>query len=108
MTTSGGQWSVPETEVRRAAAELNAVEMDRQDLVRIGPFRDVPHQEYGEKTPLRWRQRITRELQEPGDHERAAQREGGRLHHVAGVDWRQILVEQNRDRTGACQRDQGR
>ena len=29
VRASGGQWSVPEVEVRRAAAELNAVGMDR-------------------------------------------------------------------------------
>lgn len=66
VRASGGQWSVPEVEVRRAAAELNAVGMDRQDLVRIGPFRGAPRQEYNEETPLRWRRRITWELQEPG------------------------------------------
>lgn len=95
----GGQWSVPETEVCRAAAELNAVEMDRQDLLRIGPFRHVPRQEQNEGTPLRWRQRITGELQELGDPERAARREGCRPYHLAGIDWRRILVEQTPDRT---------
>ncbi|MFF3404023.1 endonuclease domain-containing protein [Streptomyces sp. NPDC002659] len=99
VKASGGQWSVPETEVRRAAAELNAVEMDRQDLVRIGPFRGAPKQEHNEKTPLRWRQRITRELQKLGDPERAARLEGSRPNHLAGIDWRLILVEQTRDRT---------
>ncbi|MEU6012452.1 recombinase, partial [Streptomyces sp. NPDC047453] len=78
VKASRGQWSVPEIEVRRAAAELNAVEMDRQDLVRIGPFRGAPKQEHMEGTLLRWRQRITRELQELGGPERAA-REGARL-----------------------------
>lgn len=99
MRTSGAQWSVPEAEVRRAAAELNAVGMDRQDLVRIGPFRGAPRQERDEETPLRWRQRITRELQELSGTERAARREGGRPHHLAGIAWRQILVEQTRDET---------
>ncbi|MGW3691681.1 endonuclease domain-containing protein [Streptomyces sp. NPDC005125] len=99
VEVSGGQWSVPEIEVRRAAAELNAVEMDRQDLVRIGPFRDGPKQERNEGTPLRWRQRIARELQELGAPERAAQPEGGRPYHLAGIDWRRILVEQTRGHT---------
>ncbi|MFB6782637.1 endonuclease domain-containing protein [Streptomyces sp. NPDC056352] len=99
VKASGGQWSVPEIEVRRAAAELNAVEMDRQDLVRIGPFRSAQKQKQNEETPLRWRQRITRELQELGDPERAAQPEGGRPHHLAGIDWRRILVEQTRGHT---------
>lgn len=96
---NGSQWSVPEVEVRRAAAELNAVEMDRQDLVRIGPFRGTPRQERDEETPLRWRRRITRELQEPGGTEQAARREVGRPCHLAGIDWRQVLVERTRDGT---------
>ncbi|MFF4796681.1 endonuclease domain-containing protein, partial [Streptomyces sp. NPDC001276] len=99
VRASGGQWSVPEVEVRRAAAELNAVGMDEQDLVRIGPFRGAPTQERNEEPPLRWRQRITGELQELGGPERAARREGGRPYHLAGIDWRQILVEQTRDGT---------
>ncbi|MFC1232290.1 MULTISPECIES: endonuclease domain-containing protein [Streptomyces] len=99
VKTGDGRWSVPEPEVRRAAAELNAVEMDRQDLVRIGPFRDGPKQEYNENTPLRWRRRITQELQEPDESERAARCDGGRPYHLAGIDWRRILVENTRDRT---------
>lgn len=85
--------------MRRAAAELNAVGMDRQDLVRIGPFRGAPRQECTEETPLRWRRRITGELQELGGPARAARREVGRPYHLAGIDWRQILVEQTRDGT---------
>ncbi|MEU6273087.1 endonuclease domain-containing protein [Streptomyces populi] len=96
---SGGRWSVPEAEVRRAAAELNAVRMDRRDLVRIGPFRGVPGQEGGEGTPLRWRRRIAEELRDPGDPERAARGDVGRPHHLAGVDWLRILVEQTHDGT---------
>src|ERR1700748_3696705 len=38
----GGPPGVAEAEVRRAAAELNAVGMDRRDLVRVGPFRGAP------------------------------------------------------------------
>ncbi|MFI1535772.1 endonuclease domain-containing protein [Streptomyces anandii] len=91
-----GRWSVSEGEVRRAAAALNAVGMDRQDLVRIGPFRGAPRQECDEEAPLRWRRRITGEL---GGPERAARREVGRPYHLAGIDWRQILVEQTRDGT---------
>ncbi|MET8943975.1 endonuclease domain-containing protein [Streptomyces sp. NPDC004542] len=97
VRASGGRWSVPEAEVRRAAAELNAVEVDRQDLVHIGPFRWAPRQEHDEEAPLRWRRRITGELREPGCPERAARREDGRPHHLAGIDWRQILVERTRD-----------
>ncbi|WP_030187684.1 endonuclease domain-containing protein [Streptomyces sp. NRRL S-813] len=98
VKTGSSQWSVLEIEVRQAAAELNAVEMDRQDLVRIGPFRSAAKQEPMEGTALRWRQRITRALQERGGLERAA-REDARPYHLAGIDWRRILVEQTRDRT---------
>ncbi|PKV84344.1 endonuclease VII domain-containing protein [Streptomyces sp. TLI_146] len=83
--------------MRRAAAELNAVAMDRQDLVRIGPFRREPRQEAAEETTLRWRRRIARELHQPGSPERTAQYEEGRSYHLGGIDWRQVLVEQLRD-----------
>ncbi|NEW71074.1 endonuclease domain-containing protein [Streptomyces rhizosphaericus] len=99
VRASGGQWSVPEAEVRRAAAELNAVAMDRRDLVRIGPFRGAPRQKCDEETQLRWRRRIAGELREPSGPERAARGEVGRPYHLAGIDWRQILVEQTRDGT---------
>ncbi|MET8788366.1 endonuclease domain-containing protein [Streptomyces sp. NPDC004589] len=96
VRAGGGQWGVPEMEVRRAAAELNVVEMDGGDLVRIGPFGGAPKQNQNGKVPLRWRQRIAREL---GDAERAAPSEEGRLHHLAGIDWRRVFVEETRDRT---------
>ncbi|MFC9223508.1 endonuclease domain-containing protein [Streptomyces hygroscopicus] len=99
VRASGGHWSVPEAEVRRAAAELHAVRMDRQDLVRIGPFRAAPGQERDEETPLRWRRRLTEEPREPGGPERAARREAVRPYHLAGIDWRRILVERTRDGT---------
>ncbi|MCX5233238.1 endonuclease domain-containing protein [Streptomyces sp. NBC_00233] len=86
------QWSVPEIEVRRAAAALNAVEVDRRGLVRIGPFRGAPRQGHREGTLLRWRQRIARELQEPVP-DRAAEGDGVWPFHLAGIDWRRILVE---------------
>ncbi|WP_416969441.1 endonuclease domain-containing protein [Streptomyces sp. 4F14] len=92
--TSAGEWSVREAEVRRAAAELNGVGMDRRDLVRIGPFRGVPEQERGEGAPLRWRLRIAGELREAGPRH-----DVGRPNHLAGIDWRQLLVEQTRDGT---------
>ncbi|GGX92446.1 hypothetical protein GCM10010358_52970 [Streptomyces minutiscleroticus] len=98
----GGQWGVAEAEVRRAAAELNAVEMDPRDLVRVGPFRDGPKQEHDEPTSLRWRRRIARRLQEPEEveePERAGRCEDGRPYHLAGIDWRQILVERAREGT---------
>lgn len=97
VRASSGQWSVPEAEVRRAAGKLNAVRMDRQDLVRIGPFRRAPRWESHEGTPLPWRRRITEELQELGDPERAVRREARQPYLLAGIDWRHILVEQTRD-----------
>ncbi|MFE2720267.1 endonuclease domain-containing protein [Streptomyces mirabilis] len=98
LRASGGRWRVAEFEVRRAALELSAVEMDREDLVRIGPFGGVAKQEHGEGTPLRWRERIARELWEPGGPGRTAQGEDGRPSHLAGIDWRQVFVERTRDR----------
>ncbi|MFJ8589497.1 endonuclease domain-containing protein [Streptomyces sp. NPDC093595] len=85
----GGGWGVPEAEVRRAAAELNAVEMDRRDLVRVGPFGGVPLQQHSEGILLRWRQRIAQELREPAFLPQAR-----RPFPLAGLDWRQVLVEQ--------------
>jgi recombination endonuclease VII len=96
VRSNGGQWSVPEVEVRRAAAELNAVDLDRHDLLRIGPFRAALRQAVTEETPLHWRQRITRELQQDSTA-KAVRSEFGRLRHLAGIDWRQMLVEQSRD-----------
>ncbi|MGW8954778.1 endonuclease domain-containing protein [Streptomyces sp. NPDC055709] len=96
VQAGGGQWGVPECEVRRAAAELNAVEMDTRDLVRIGPFRGAP-QLLQSGTPVQWRERITWGLQAPGEPGRAVHPEGGRLHHLAGIDWRRMLVERTRD-----------
>ncbi|MEV0928107.1 endonuclease domain-containing protein [Streptomyces spongiicola] len=97
VRAGGGLWSVPETEVRRAAAELNAVEVDRRDLVRIGPFRGAAERERMEGPPLRWRPRVTRELRESGTLERAARHAGGRPHHLAGIDWRPLLEARTRD-----------
>lgn len=97
VRASSGQWSVPEAEVRRAAGKLNAVRMDRQDLVRIGPFRGAPRWESHEGAPLPWRRRITEELQELSDPERAVRHEACRPYLLAGIDWRHILVEQTRD-----------
>ncbi|KUJ55294.1 recombinase, partial [Streptomyces sp. NRRL F-5122] len=85
--------------MRRAAAELNVVEMDHGNLVRIGPFGGAPKQNQNDNTLLRWRQRIARDLQKMGDAERAAPSEEGRLHHLAGIDWRRLLVEETRDHT---------
>ncbi|WP_331747810.1 endonuclease domain-containing protein [Streptomyces chartreusis] len=99
VKTTDGTWRVPEAEVRRAAAELNAVEMDDQDLIRIGPFRSASMQDRDEGTLMRWRQRISRELQELGGPGPAAHSEGGWTSHLAGIDWQRILVQQIRDRT---------
>ncbi|MFF0142353.1 endonuclease domain-containing protein [Streptomyces sp. NPDC005227] len=78
--------------------ELNAIEMDRQDLVRIGPF-SGPKREPGEGMLLRWRERVTRELQVPDDFVRDARHERGWVSHLAGIDWRPICVERSGGRT---------
>ncbi|WP_093879249.1 endonuclease domain-containing protein [Streptomyces sp. TLI_105] len=95
-----GRWSVSESEVRQAAAELCAIQVDLEDLVRIGPFGGVPKQEPGGGVLLGWRRRIVRELQEPTLPGQAVRDEGVRTVHLAGLDWRRILVEQDRDRAG--------
>ncbi|MFE2524830.1 endonuclease domain-containing protein [Streptomyces sp. NPDC059382] len=99
VRAGNGQWGVAEVEVYRAAAELKAVGMDRQDLVRIGPFRGAPGLERDEETRLRWRRRITEELLKPTGLERVARPEVGRPFPLAGIDWRRMLVEQTRDGT---------
>ncbi|MFC5903357.1 endonuclease domain-containing protein [Streptomyces zhihengii] len=93
VAVDGGLWGAPEREVRLAAAELNAVGMDRRDLVRVGPFREAPEPERDGGTALRWRRRVAEELREPGGPRDGADRTG----HLAGVDWRQVLVERVRD-----------
>ncbi|MGW8358308.1 endonuclease domain-containing protein [Streptomyces wedmorensis] len=99
VQTSAGRWSVVETDVRRAAAKLNAVEMDRQDLVRIGPFH-IAQQQHTYGAPLRWRRRIAQELQEEtAGPECAARGEDGRLRHLAGIDWRRIFVARTQYQT---------
>ncbi|MZE55078.1 recombinase, partial [Streptomyces sp. SID5770] len=96
VQTSAGQWSVAETEMRRAAATFHAVNMDRQDLVRIDPFHTAL-QQHSQDASLRWRQRIARELQEPGGPDQTAQGEDDRLRHLVGIDWRRIFVARTRD-----------
>ncbi len=86
--------------MRRAAAELCAVEMDLQDLVRIGPFGAMAKQEHGRGMLLGWRRRIVRELQGSDRPEQAVRDGDGGAGHLAGVDWRRILVEQDLDRAG--------
>lgn len=98
----GGRWSVDETDVRRAATKLNAVEVNREDLVRVGPFRGPLDPEHNGPPTLRWRQRIARErtrAQDPGTHERAPWHDSGQLHHLGGIDWCRTFVERTRDRT---------
>jgi hypothetical protein len=98
VMTGDGRCSVPEAEVRRAAAAWNAVEMDALDLVRIGPFRGVPEQERTHGTLHGWRRRISWELQEADHPGRQAGHEPGPWSHLAGVDWRRLLVQRFRDR----------
>ncbi|MFD0009186.1 RICIN domain-containing protein [Streptomyces sp. NPDC127178] len=86
VMTGDGRCSVPEAEVRRAAAAWNAVEMDARDLVRIGPFRGVPEQERTDGILRGWRRRISCELQEADHPGRQAGHEPGPWSHLAGVD----------------------
>ncbi|MFD7033144.1 endonuclease domain-containing protein [Streptomyces sp. NPDC059917] len=102
---SGGRRSVAEAEVRRAAAEMNAVELDRRDLVRIGPFRGAPRREPGGGTAPRWRERIMAELRSPRSPAEsgapwgaAPDGYGGRPAEPAGIDWRRMLVAKSDDR----------
>ncbi|GFH34451.1 recombinase [Streptomyces pacificus] len=102
VQTDGGRWNVPEAEVRRAAAALNAVEVDRRDLVRVGsfrPFRGAPRQECVQGPPLRWRRQITGEPRQSGAPEQTARSEGVRPCHLAGIDWRRVLVVRTRGGT---------
>ncbi|MCX4561773.1 endonuclease VII domain-containing protein [Streptomyces phaeochromogenes] len=97
VRTGDGRWSVPEIEVRRAAAAWNAVEMDALGLVRIGPFGGVPGQERQGGTLRGWRRRIGRELQGADHPGRQAGHEPGPWSHLAGVDWQRLLVQRSRD-----------
>lgn len=97
VSMDDGRWGVLEAEVRRAAAAWNAVEVDALDLVRIGPFRGVPEQERPGGTLRGWRRRIGWELQEAEHPGRQAGREPGPGSHLAGVDWRRLLVQRSHD-----------
>ncbi|GAB1339875.1 hypothetical protein ACE1SV_64650 [Streptomyces sp. E-15] len=97
VMTGDGRCRVPEAEVRRAAAAWNAVKMDALDLVRIGPFRGVPEQERTGGTLRGWRRRISWELQEADHPGRQGGHEPGPWIHLAGVDWRRLLVQRSRD-----------
>ncbi|MGW6412856.1 endonuclease domain-containing protein [Streptomyces vinaceus] len=96
VKTGDGRWRVPETEVRRAAAAWNAVEMDTLDLVRIGPFRGVPEQERTSGTLGGWRRRISWELRGADRPGRQAGREPEPWSHLAGADWQRLLVQRPR------------
>ncbi|MFE5302442.1 endonuclease domain-containing protein [Streptomyces sp. NPDC056632] len=98
VRTGDGRWKVPEAEVRRAAAAWNAVEMDALDLVRIGPPRGLPEQERTGGTLREWRRRISWELLEADRPGRQAGHEPGPWSHLAGVDWRRLLVQRSRNR----------
>jgi hypothetical protein len=88
---------VPEAGVREAAAELNTIEVDGEDLVRVAPFRSRVSAGQNEGTALRWRERIDREqtLARNADAPDRAGRDvsGERLQHLAGIDWRRVLVQ---------------
>jgi hypothetical protein len=92
-----GAWLVPEAGVREAAAELNAIVVDTDDLVRVGPFRGRVRAGQNESSPgLRWRQRIDQEQTLARNAEvpdRAGHNNSGeRVQHLAGIDWRRMLA----------------
>ncbi len=95
----GGAWGVRETEVRRAAAELRGVAMDAADLVRIGGPRNIRAEEHPGGLLRHWRRRILRDVQQPRRPEWAAEGDGDRPPHLAGIDWPRVVVERNRGRT---------
>ncbi|MEV6576404.1 endonuclease domain-containing protein [Streptomyces sp. NPDC051577] len=91
-----GRWGVAEVEVRQAALGLNSVGMDSLDLVRVGPFAGTSEQGGTGGTLLGWRGRIVEELRGTAGRGRVAGREEDRLCHLAGIDWRRVLVERMR------------
>ncbi|GAA3957935.1 hypothetical protein GCM10022384_08670 [Streptomyces marokkonensis] len=94
VQAGGHRWRVSEAQVREAAAELNAVRMDRRDLVRVGPFRaSRGHAHDDESRMTHWRRRVADELREPAGPGHTA----GRPTHLAAIDWRRVLVERGRD-----------
>ncbi|KPI20843.1 Recombination endonuclease VII [Actinobacteria bacterium OV450] len=95
-----GWWGVAEAQVRQAALELNSAGMDGRDLIRIGPFGSLPAQENAGATLLGWRGRIAEELREPAGRGRAAQGEQASPAHLAGIDWRRVLVERTAEGVG--------
>lgn len=97
VTAEDGRRGVAEVEVRQAALGLNSVGMDGRDLVRIGPFGGTPDPVSGGGVLLGWRGRIAGELRGTAGRGRAAGCGEDRLCHLAGIDWRRMLVEQARD-----------
>lgn len=92
-----GRWHVEGADVRRAAAELGSVRVNRNALVHVGPCRvRVPgaRQEYARA--LRWRQRLDREWSRVRNHDVSdgswQQAGSDHLRHLAGIDWRRFLV----------------
>ncbi|MEN3585324.1 endonuclease domain-containing protein [Streptomyces sp. ZYX-F-203] len=93
-----GRWGVAESEVRRAAAELSALRVDRRDLVRVGPFRGTSAPDRDTGTPPSWRRRVATELRRtPPPGPARGRASDGPSSHLAGVEWRRVLVERGCD-----------
>ncbi|MGY4967384.1 endonuclease domain-containing protein [Streptomyces sp. 900105245] len=100
VETSKDGVGVREAEVRRAAAKLIAISVDRRDLVRIGRLGGVRKPKYAGPTLQYWRQRIMWELQELSNHHQTARGGGGQQSPLAGIDWAHVLVERHQDSSG--------
>ncbi|MFJ5220914.1 endonuclease domain-containing protein [Streptomyces sp. NPDC088354] len=89
------RWHVQEVDVRRAAADLRSVKVNRNALVHIAPC-IVPSTGQEDAQALRWRQRLDREWSRVRDHDLHdlswQQAGNGDLRQLAGIDWRRALV----------------
>ncbi|MFB7293766.1 endonuclease domain-containing protein [Actinacidiphila glaucinigra] len=89
------RWHVHEADVRRAAAELRLVTLNKNALVHVRPGH-VPSAGQGDARALRWRQRLGREWIQARNYDTSdgswQQTGGDHLRHLAGIDWRRVLV----------------
>jgi hypothetical protein len=96
-----GRWHVRGADVRRAAAELGSVKVNRNALVHVGPC-SVPGAGQEDARALRWRQRLDREWTRVRNHDARdgswQQAGSDHLRHLAGIDWRRFLVVRPRTR----------
>ncbi|MBV9023358.1 MAG: recombinase [Streptomycetaceae bacterium] len=95
VQNADGRWHVHGADVRRAAAELGSLKVDRNALVHVGPCR-VPGAGQEDARALRWRQRLDHEWTRVRNHDASdgswQQVGSDHLRHLAGIDWRRFLV----------------